>query len=244
MLGGIVIGPGEDDPPEYRIFLVPAEDYRAMDSWRAGGLEATGSNDVEVEQAFVPDARTIAVDDLKGGATPGASVNSAAVYRIPVFATFPYVLSGTVLGIAEEAIASFIGSARERLTNYAGVQLGDLQGVQVRIAEASASVDAAATIMRNNCAEAQRVAEAGRVPDILSKVRYRRDGAFAAKLCSQGVDLLYEAAGSSVVYRHNRLQQAFREIHAARSNLTFNIDFAGSAYGRVALGQMPDNPTL
>jgi 3-hydroxy-9,10-secoandrosta-1,3,5(10)-triene-9,17-dione monooxygenase len=234
----------EDELTEYRIFLLPSSDYRTIDNWRAGGLEGTGSKDVEVADAFVPDAHTIAANDIKGGDTPGASVNLSALYRIPVFAMFPYVLSGTLLGLAEGAIGSFLGSARERLMNYAGVQLGDQQSVHIRIAEASACVDAAATIMRGNCAEAQHIAEANRVPDILTKVKYRRDGAFSAALCTRAVTLLYEVAGSGVIYRDNPLQRAFREIHAARANLTFNMDLAGSVYGRVALGQTADNPTL
>ena len=53
LLGGIV--PGED----YRTFLVPRTDYRIEDTWFAYGLQATGSNDIVIEQpVFVPEHRT------------------------------------------------------------------------------------------------------------------------------------------------------------------------------------------
>jgi 3-hydroxy-9,10-secoandrosta-1,3,5(10)-triene-9,17-dione monooxygenase len=244
MLGAIVGGEIEEDPAEYRIFLLPKPDYRIIDTWHAGGLEATGSQDVEVANVFVPAVRTLAVDDIKGGETPGARVNPGPLYRIPVFATFPYVLSGTVLGLAEAAVEIFMANAGRRIATYTAVPLGDFPAVQRRLAEASALAHAARRVMIASCDEVQRLAEAGTVPDALSKVRYRRDGAFSAGLCAQAVDLLYEAGGGGAVYLHNPLQRAFRDMHAARAHITFNMDVAGTAYGRVAFGQPADNPTL
>jgi 3-hydroxy-9,10-secoandrosta-1,3,5(10)-triene-9,17-dione monooxygenase len=244
MLGAIVGGEFEEDPAEYRIFLLPRDSYRIIDTWRAGGLEATGSHDTEVDQVFVPAHHTLAVDDIKGGNTPGSAVNPGSVYRIPVFATFPYVLSGTVLGLAEATVKAFMETAGRRIATYTAVPLSDFPAVQRRIAEAAALADAAKLVMTANCAEVQRLAEADRVPDMLSKVRYRRDGAFSAGLCSRAVDLLYEAGGGGAVYLHHPLQRAFRDMHAARAHITFNMDVAGTAYGRVALGQPADNPTL
>ncbi len=244
MLGAIVGGEDESEPAEYRLFLLPRSDYTIVDTWHAGGLEAIGSNDVEVREALVPVHRTLAVDDIKGGVTPGAPANPGALYRIPVFATFPYVRSGTPLGVAQGAIEAFTGISSQRMTSYTTAVLGDRQAVQIRIAEASACVDAARMMMTANCAEAQQHADAGRVPDMLAKVRYRRDGAFTVSLCARAVDLLYEAGGGSAVYLRNRLQRAFRDIHAVRAHNGFNMDTAGSAYGRVALGHAADNPTL
>jgi 3-hydroxy-9,10-secoandrosta-1,3,5(10)-triene-9,17-dione monooxygenase len=197
-----------------------------------------------VEHAFVPAHRSLAVDDIKGGETPGSAVNPGALYRIPVFATFPYVLGGTVLGLAQATVETFMANAGRRIATYTAVPLSDFPAVQMRIAEASALADAARVVMMTNCAEVQRLAEAGRIPDMLSKVRYRRDGAFSAGLCSRAVDLLYDAGGGGAVYLHNPLQRAFRDMHAARAHITFNMDVAGTAYGRVALGQPADNPTL
>ncbi len=244
MLGAIVGGEIEEDPAEYRIFLLPRHDYRIIDTWRAGGLEATGSHDVQAENVFVPEHRSIAVDDIKGGPTPGSRVNPGPLYRIPVFATFPYVLSGTVLGLAQATVETFMANAGRRIATYTAVPLSDFPAVQRRIAEASALADAARLVMSANCAEVQRLAEAHLVPDMLSKVRYRRDGAFSAELCSRAVDLLYEAGGGGAVYLHHPLQRAFRDMHAARAHITFNTDVAATAYGRVALGQPADNPTL
>src|SRR5437016_4855399 len=53
MLAGIVASDDEADGIEYRIFLLPKRDYKIIDNWDAAGLRGTGSNDVEVDEAFV-----------------------------------------------------------------------------------------------------------------------------------------------------------------------------------------------
>src|SRR5258708_22121984 len=89
---------------EYRIFLLNKSDYKIKDTWNSAGLRGTGSNDVGVEDAFVAEPMTIAVSDLAGGPTPGSAVNPNALYALPVFSLFPYVLSGAALGNAQACL--------------------------------------------------------------------------------------------------------------------------------------------
>ncbi len=243
ILAALVAGEGWDEPSEYRLFLVPAKDYRVVENWQPGGLDAISANDIEVEDVFVAADCTLAADDIKGGETPGSAVNPSPLYRIPVFAMFPYVRSGCALGLAERALVIFTDSSSHRATTYTGVPLRDRQAVHIRLGEASTIVDAARLLMIQNCAEAQSLAEQDRVPDMLTKVRYRRDGAYSVSFCARAVDLLYEAGGGGVAYLHTGLQRAFRDIHAVRA-YTASADAAGSDYGRVAFGQSADNPTL
>ena len=100
MLAGMVAG-ADGAPPEHRVFLVPASDYTLIDTWDALGLKGTGSHDVAIEDAFVPEHMTVPVSAIAGGPTPGSEVNPAPVFQIPVFALFPYVLSGPAAGNAQ-----------------------------------------------------------------------------------------------------------------------------------------------
>src|SRR5215217_7393384 len=88
MLGGIASADGE--LPDYRVFLVPLDDYDTIDTWYAAGLRGTGSKDVTVSDIFVPEHRTLAVDRMKGCGAPGAALNPGPLYRLPVFDMFPY----------------------------------------------------------------------------------------------------------------------------------------------------------
>jgi len=244
MLASVVSSEDEADGIEYRIFLVHKNDYKIIDTWNSVGLGGTGSNDVEVNDAFVPEALSVAVSDLAGGPTPGSIVNPNALYALPVFSLFPYVLSGVALGNAQACLDDYVDVARHRASTYNRAKLGDFQSTQIKIAEASAKIDAARRIMRSNCIEAMADARRGRIPDMAVKTRLRRDGAFSVNLCTEAVSLLFSASGARGLFTTGVLQRQFRDAHAINSHLAFNFDAAGTNYGRVALGLPSENLTL
>jgi len=244
MLASVVSSDDEADGIEYRIFLVHKNDYRIRDTWNAAGLRGTGSNDVEVSDAFVAEPLTIAVNDLAGGPTPGSAVNPNALYALPVFSLFPFVLSGVALGNAQACLDDYIESARHRASTYNRAKLGDMQSTQIKIAEASAKIDAARLIMRSSCIAAMADARRGYIPDMAAKTKSRRDGAFAVNLCTEAVSMLFAASGARGLFTTGALQRQFRDAHAINSHLAFNFDAAGTNYGRVALGLPSENLTL
>jgi 3-hydroxy-9,10-secoandrosta-1,3,5(10)-triene-9,17-dione monooxygenase len=236
MLASVVASDDEADGIEYRVFLVHKNDYKILDTWDAAGLRGTGSNDVEVKDAFVAEAMTVAVSDLAGGPTPGSAVNPNPLYALAVFSLFPYVLSGVALGNAQACLDDYVELARHRASTYNRTKLGDLQTTQIKIAEASAKIDAARLIMRQNCIRAMADAKRGLVPDMATKTSLRRDGAFSVNLCTEAVSLLFAASGARALFTTGPLQRQFRDAHAINSHFAFNFDAAGTNYGRVALG--------
>jgi 3-hydroxy-9,10-secoandrosta-1,3,5(10)-triene-9,17-dione monooxygenase len=112
--------------------------------------------------------------------------------------------------------------------------------VQVHRAEAAAIADAARAVLLGDCDEATRLVEEGKVPSLDHRARYRRDGAYAATLCTKAVDVLFQATGGGAIYARNPLQRAFRDVHAANAHYVLNWDINGTMYGRVALGLSPD----
>lgn len=244
MLASVVSSDDEADGIEYRIFLLPNADYKILDTWNVAGLRGTGSSDVEVRDAFVPEHMTVAVGDLAGGAAPGSKVNPNPLYALPVFSLFPYVLSGVALGNAQACLDDYAEVARHRISTYNRAKLSDFQSTQIKIAEASAKIDAARLIMRAACIEAMQDARRNRTPDMATKTRYRRDGAFSVNLCTDAVSMLFAASGARGLFTTGVLQRQFRDAHAINSHLAFNFDAAGTNYGRVALGLPSENLTL
>jgi 3-hydroxy-9,10-secoandrosta-1,3,5(10)-triene-9,17-dione monooxygenase len=244
MLAGIVSSDDEADGIEYRIFLVNKSEYRVIDTWNATGLRGTGSNDVEAKDVFVPEPMTLAVADLTGGPTPGSAANPNALYALPVFSLFPYVLSGVALGNAQACLDDYIEITRHRASTYNRAKLGDLQSTQIKIAQASAKIDAARLIMRSTCINAMADARRGHIPDMAGKTKFRRDGAYSVNLCTEAVSLLFSASGARGLYTSGALQRQFRDANAINSHIVFNFDAAGTNYGRVALHLPSENLTL
>jgi 3-hydroxy-9,10-secoandrosta-1,3,5(10)-triene-9,17-dione monooxygenase len=234
MIGGMV--QDEGGAPEPHIFLLPAADYEVIDTWHVAGLCATGSKDVAVDDVFVPEHRALIVRRLAAGDAPGSAVNPSPLYRLPLVSLFAFIIASTSLGIAKGALEQFIAGTRGRAGSYTGQRLAELTGIQLRIAEAAALVDAAEALMLKDCGEAMRLASEGVQPPLEQKARWRRDGAFAASLCTKAVDLLFAASGGAGIYEKNPIQRAFRDIHAANAHFGLNWDVNGATYGRVALG--------
>ncbi|OSI28426.1 acyl-CoA dehydrogenase family protein [Bradyrhizobium canariense] len=244
MLASVVYSDDEADGIEYRIFLLPKADYKVLDTWNVAGLRGTGSCDVEVRDAFVPEDMTVAVGDLDGGPTPGSKLNPNPLYALPVFSLFPYVLSGVALGNAQACLDDYAEVVRHRISTYNHARLSDFQSTQIKIAEASAKIDAARLIMRSACLNAMEDARRGHLPDMATKTRYRRDGAFSVNFCTDAVSMLFAASGARGLFTTGALQRQFRDAHAINSHLAFNFDAAGTNYGRVALGLPSENLTL
>ncbi|OGA76344.1 MAG: acyl-CoA dehydrogenase [Betaproteobacteria bacterium RIFCSPLOWO2_12_FULL_65_14] len=230
----------ENAPPEQRVFLLHKSQYKVIDNWYAGGLRGTGSMDAEAVEQFVPEHRTLAVADTKGGPTPGSAVNPGPLFQMPVFALFPYMLSGVPLGIAEGLIDDF-GPRTGKMT---GARVAEIQSTQIRLAEATAYARASRLAQVANCREAQALIEAGQVPDPRTKARYRLEGAYAVQWAVHAVDVMFGLAGASGLYESGATPRAFRDAHAVKQHFSFNTDIAGTTYGRVALGLPGDNPTL
>ena len=83
-----------------------------------------------------------------------------------------------------------------------------------------------------------------RVPSIDEKIRLRRDGAYAGRLCTRAVDVLFDAGGGEFLFDAQVMQRAFRDIHAAQSHYALAWDVVASTAGKFMLGIAPDLPTL
>src|SRR6185503_12658656 len=165
----------DNAPPEQRVFMLQKSQYKVIDNWQAGGLRGTGSMDAEAKEQFVPEHRTLAVADTKGGPTPGSAVNPGPLYQLPVFALFPYMLSGVALGIAEGLIEEFL-SRTNQTGRMTGARIAEIQSTQIRLGEATAYARASRLVQEANCREVQLKMENHQVPDLKTKARYRLEG--------------------------------------------------------------------
>ena len=244
MMGAMVPAADGKGPPEARMMLVPKAEYKVIDTWHVAGLRGTGSKDIEIKDVFVPEYRTLAMNDTRGGPTPGSARNPGVLYRLPLMALFQFCITGPILGMAQGAVQGFIKKTRERAASYTGAKIAELATMQVRVAEAGALVDSAELMMRNCADDATRQTAAGKIPSIEDKVRWRRDAAFAVRQCVRAVDLIFEAYGGGGLYDHQPIQRAWRDIHAGAAHISFAFDAVGTTYGKVMLGLGCDNNLL
>jgi len=110
---------------------------------------------------------------------------------------------------------------------------------RVRLAEASVEVDAARELQRRCIREILAKAERGEEFTNLERARYRRDKNFAARLCVQAVNRLFEASGGHAIAESEAMQRYHRDVHAASHHQGLSWDTAAEDFGRQALGLSP-----
>jgi len=241
MMGAMI----DDDGPRRPIWMVvPRDAFEEIDTWQVSGLVGSGSRDVKCEGVFVADHMTLLPHEARGGPTPGSGHVPGLLYQLPVLGLFPHILLGPMIGIAQGAYDDYVGEIRDRVSTYNASRLSEHVQIQMKVAEAASLIQAARLLGHDNIREAERIAESGRIPTVAEKIRWRRDGAFAAQNCVKAVQLLQSAIGAAGNYLSHPFQRRFRDMHAAAAQVQVNFDINGAEFGRVELGLDPINKAI
>lgn len=200
--------PQEDGSTKYLTFLVPDTDYTVKDVWHVIGLKGTGSNEIVVENAFVPEHRAHPF-------ISGSPVSDSVSYSMPFTAVFGYSLTAAILGMAQGALAEHIAWTKDRKRITKGTKVSEEPFSQVRVARAASIIDSVNAVMHANFADLTRVAETGAVPmELLARVR--RDQVEGSSSSVAAIDMVFENSGASAIKLDSSIQRFWRDAHAAR----------------------------
>ncbi len=237
IVAALVFGP--QGPPQPRHFLIPRRDYAIVDTWHNVGMRGTGSNDIVVDDVFVPAHRTIAMDDFREGTTPGSRINTGPLYRGAMICTFPHALSGPALGIARGAFAAWLDWTREKTATATGEVVSEWPHVQMRIAQTEYELDAAEMQLRRNL---DVIRHGGPSDPALRSRSFAAYGHAVRGIC-KAVDTLFEMSGARGMRDENVIQRAWRDVHAISAHVGLNTDLSGQSRGRFLLG-LPRDPMV
>jgi len=225
---------GQDGAHVHCFLLVPKEDRTILDTWKAAGLAGTGSADIEFKDVFVPEHRVLDGRLAARGESPGAAHNPAPVYRMPHLGFAQTALASVAVGIAKGAVQDFTEMLQTRRVR--GRPLADVQGLQLRLAEASAEAESARLLVLATARENTAKLAAGEKLMLGDLARSRRNAAYGVKLAKQASQRLLEGVGGSGVYLDNDIQRAARDIQAASGHIALGWDLSATIYGRYAVG--------
>lgn len=107
-----MITQNEGEEKEERYFLVPRHQFAILPTWDAIGLQGSGSNDIEVQDLFIPEHLSLPLRHLKGGVTPGNVLHPAPLYRSPSYMWFGILLSSASIGMAEGMLADYVAQVK------------------------------------------------------------------------------------------------------------------------------------
>ncbi|MEZ5573034.1 MAG: flavin-dependent monooxygenase [Halioglobus sp.] len=219
----------------YRTFLVPQSDYRIEDTWHSMGLQGTGSNDIVVEDAFVPDYRTHKASDGFEGTNPGVTPDSAPLYHLPWAQLFIRVVSTPAIGAARDALALYTELVKGKASGDV-TKLAQDTGTQMRIAEARNSIEEMTTVLLANFDAMMQRVRAGETVAVNDRILYRYQASLVIEKSIEVVDALFSSAGGSSVFQGSAIQQRFLDIHTARAHVANNPTSFARNLGAVSLG--------
>ena len=231
---GAFVPTGEGKPPDMRTFLVPRADYTIDDVWDTTGLTATGSNDIVIDDVFVPDYRTHRFADGYKCDSPGNATNPGHLYRLPFGQIFVRSVSTPAIGMAVGALEAFVEDNITRVSRATGARVQENPRAQRVAAEAH---DAFRLVLERNVRVMLEQAERGERISIEDRVRYRYDSTNAVLQCVAVVDQLHAASGGRAIYRSSRINRYFQDIHACRAHYANNPDNPAGNLGKVMFGQ-------
>jgi 3-hydroxy-9,10-secoandrosta-1,3,5(10)-triene-9,17-dione monooxygenase len=240
LLGGLVFNE-EGQVVDFKTFLVPRNDYTIIDVWHMVGLRGTGSNDILVEDVFIPEAFTLSMSDTGRCYGPGQEQNTSNLYKLPFHSIFTGTITTPLIGIARGAYAEHVEMQQKRTrAAYLGEKASLDPFAAVRIARASSEIDAAWALLTNNIREEQAHVERGEKIPLGLRLRVRRDQVIGSERAIEAIDTLFEASGGRALADGTYLQRAWRDAHAGRVHAANDPERALQMYGAHEFGHKVD----
>jgi 3-hydroxy-9,10-secoandrosta-1,3,5(10)-triene-9,17-dione monooxygenase len=232
VLLGQIVTDAENRPVDFRTFLLPASDYVIDDVWDTVGLRGTGSNDVVVDDAFVPEHRSLSFMDVSKLICPGQELNPGPLFKLPYGSVFSYGITTPIIGMATGAYDAHVAFVRDRVrVAYAGQKAAQDPFAQVRVAEAAAEIDGAWLALERNMTELMGYVRAGQQIPVDVRLRVRRDQVRGTGQSIKAIDRLFENSGGRALKAGTPIQRFWRDAHAGRVHAINDPERSLSMYG-------------
>ncbi len=219
--------------PEWRLFLVPADDCEILDTWHTSGLRGTGSHDFVVNGVFVPDRRVFPHP------LAGAPVRPERHYAFPGVSIA--MMSGVALGAARGAVDSLLELLEAKVDRRSGRLAASAFDRQMDLASAEALTGSARAYLYQALEELWAAVMAGEDPGLRLRAQYRLACTNAVSSSVQAVDRAHSAAGTNAIYVPSSLDGYFRDVRAVAAH-AFVRPATLADGGLLLLGESPLMP--
>ncbi|ADG80420.1 Acyl-CoA dehydrogenase type 2 domain protein OS=Tsukamurella paurometabola (strain ATCC 8368 / DSM / CCUG 35730 / CIP 100753 / JCM 10117 / KCTC 9821 / NBRC 16120 / NCIMB 702349 / NCTC 13040) OX=521096 GN=Tpau_3845 PE=4 SV=1 [Tsukamurella paurometabola] len=236
LLGGPAFQDGK--PVDFLTYLVPISDYRVNDVWRTVGLRGTGSNDIVVEDVFVPAHRALSFQLVSKCKGPGQEVNTSPLYKLPFGSVHPSTITAPIIGMAQGAYDAHVEHQRGRVrAAYAGENAKEDPFAKVRVAEAGSEIDAAWLQLTSNIAAEYALVKAGEKIPFNLRLKVRRDQVRGTERAIFAVDRMFENSGGRALAEGTPIQRFWRDAHAGRVHAANDPERAYKMFGTGEFGE-------
>ncbi|WP_068166001.1 acyl-CoA dehydrogenase family protein [Rhodococcus phenolicus] len=243
---GAMIGDNDGKPimpPVGLHVILPRSDYTIVeDSWDVVGLRGTGSKDIIVKDAFIPDYRVMKAQDVMDGTAAKEYGVTETLYRMPWSTMFPLGITSATIGICEGVLAAGVDYQRARV-GASGTAIKDDPYVLHALGEAAAEIDAARQQLLANVDRIWDLVEAGKEVDFETRAASRRNQVRSAWRAVRAADEVFDRTGGNALRVDNPLQRFWRDAHAGLHHAIHVSSTTYHAAAMASLGiEVPNGP--
>ena len=223
--------------PDMRTIMIPKSDYRIEDTWHVAGLKGTGSNDVVVEDVFVPEHRTHRFADGFRQKSPGHAVNDAPLFKLPFGQLFVRSVSSTSIGVLQGMLDAYKEVIGAKISRADGAKVAEDHTAQALCAKAATTLRECRIVLDQNFEEMMDCVTHDRPIDMEKRVQYRYDSSRTVERCHEAVNALFSAGGGGALFLDHPMQRYFQDMQGCRAHYANNPTKPGENLGRVLFGQ-------
>jgi 3-hydroxy-9,10-secoandrosta-1,3,5(10)-triene-9,17-dione monooxygenase len=213
---------------------VPRSDWEIEDNWHVAGLVGTGSKDIVVQGAFVPEHRTHRFVDGFTGKNPGT--HDGPLYRLPFGQIFVRSVSTSAVGCLQGALDCYLRVGRKKHAASTGEKVAADPVAQMVAAEAQATLDEVRLVLHRAFDEMMGTVWRGETIPLERRVQFRYESARAVQRCTEAVDGLFTACGGRSLFIGEDIQRFFQDVHGVRAHFANKPEKPGRNFGGVLLG--------
>lgn len=243
-VGLLVPVPAEDGQMVPSLVLVEQKHFEIdHDSWSVVAMRGTGSKNVSLKNAFVPEYRTMSWAALQSGELHPECPHQEPMYRLPLNALFAMSVLAPTLGVASGIVEEFGEIVSKRvLSGNKEKQIEDRVS-QIRVGETRAWLE----ILRNQLVRdsdwlVARIV-AGQPLSDEEKAALRSRIALLAQQALSVCQRVFSSVGGAILPEPHSVERGFRNIHGMASHFLLQSDLICEAYGRILL-DLPLSPTV
>ena len=219
--------------------VIRAEEARIEDTWQSLGMRGTDSNDVVMDDVFVPASRTFPL-------MPVFEPNpyfTGPLYRFPGMAAVILMIAPVPLAVARGAVNEFKELAsRKTAFGFAGA-LRERTPVQATLAKAEGMLRAARLLYYDTLGSVWNRVKLGESATLEEKADLVLAGTHAASTAATVVGMVHQLAGTTGVYERSPLERYFRDANTLRHH-GFMSENRFEVVGQVYLGMPPEFPMI
>jgi len=199
--------------------------------WQVVGLRGTGSDTYAVQDAFVPDARSVMRD------TDAERRCAGTLYRFSTTHLYSTAFAGVAMGIARGMLEEFkaLAAAKTPAASARGVR--DSEVIQAGTAMAEAKLRSARAFLLEVLEAAWAVALRGPL-GMAEKVDIRLATTSAIHRAKEVAEWAYFEAGATAIFEDRPFERRMRDIHASGQQVQGRSEHLESC-GRFFLGLEP-----